>query len=52
MKKFSDGIGMLFRLDKCAKATFIKGKIDKAENVTLDVSTTSKELEQERTINT
>jgi len=49
VKKFSDDIGMQFGLDKCAKVTFIKGKIVKAENITLDVSTTIKELEQERT---
>ena len=49
VKKFSDDMGMQFGLDKCAKVTFIKGKIVKAENITLDVSTTIKELEQERT---
>ena len=48
VKKFNHNIGMQFGLDKCAKVTFIKGKIVKAENITLDVSTTIKELEQER----
>ena len=49
VKKFSDDIGMQFGLDKCAKVTFIKGKIVKTENITLDVSTTIRELEQEGT---
>ena len=47
VKTFNDDIGMKFGLDKCAKVTFIKGKIVKTENITLDVSTTIKELEQE-----
>ena len=47
VKHFSDDIGMQFGLDKCAKATFTKGKIVKAENIILDVSTTIKELEHE-----
>ena len=47
MKKFSADIGMQFGLDKCAKVTFMKGKIVKTENITLDVSNTIRELEQE-----
>ena len=47
--KFSDDSGMQLGLDKCAKAAFIKEKIVKTENITLDVSTTIKELEQETT---
>ena len=28
VKKFSDDIGMEFGLDKCAKATFIRGRLN------------------------
>ena len=49
VKKFNDDIGMQFGLDKCAKVTFIKGRNVKAENITLDESTTIKQLEQEGT---
>ena len=47
VKHFSDDIGMQFGLDKCATATFTKGKVVKIENIILDVSTTIKELEHE-----
>ena len=49
MKKISDNIGMQFRLDNCAKVTYTKGKIVKNENITLDLSTTINELQQEET---
>ena len=49
VKKFSDDIGMQVGVDKCVKVTFIKGKIAKTENITLIVSTTIRELDQEGT---
>ena len=42
VKKFSDVIGMKFGLEKCAKATFLRGRLE------LDNSTKIKELEQEQ----
>ena len=49
VKAFSDDIKMEFGLDKCAKATFTKGKLRKSENVVLDENTIIKDLEQEGT---
>ena len=40
VKKFSDDIAVEFGLDKCAKATFIKGKLTRTTAVELDVGTT------------
>ena len=48
VKHFCDDIGMQFGLDKCAKATFTKGKIVKTENIILDVSNSINEMEHER----
>ena len=42
VKAFSDDIGMEFRLDKCAKATFKRGKLESADNVVLDDESVSK----------
>jgi len=36
---FSDDIKMEFGLDKCAKATFIKGKLTKTSNIVLNQTT-------------
>jgi len=47
VKGFSDDIGMEFGLDKCAKATFKRGKLEKTNNVILDEKTVIKDLEQE-----
>ena len=49
VKGYSDDIGMEFGLDKCAKATFKKGKLTRAENIELDVTTTIQDLDQEET---
>ena len=49
IKIFSDDIKMKFGLDKCAKATFIKGKLTKTSNIVLNQNTAIKELDQERT---
>ena len=45
VKKFSDEINMDFGLEKCAKATFIKGKLTTWQNVQIDINTTIKDLE-------
>ena len=37
VKQFSDYIGVEFGLDKCAKATFRKGKLTRATAVELDI---------------
>ena len=47
VKKFSNDIGMEFGLDKCAKATFVKGKLIKFSCIILDIETIIKELEPE-----
>ena len=49
LKGFGDDIRMDFGLDKCAKATFKRGKLAKTENIELDVGTTIQDLEQEGT---
>ena len=49
IKIFSDDIKMEFGLDKCAKATFIKGKVTKTSNIVLNQDTAIKELDQEGT---
>ena len=45
MKQFSDDIRIEFGLYKCAKATFVRGKLLKAKNITLDTTTVIKDLE-------
>ena len=47
VKGFSDDIGMEFGISKCAKVSFIRGKLRKTCNVQLDENTTIKDLEQE-----
>ena len=49
VKTFSDDIGMEFGLDKCAKATFKRGKLTSTNNVRLDDDNIIKELDQEGT---
>ena len=49
VKQFIDDICMEFRLDRCAKATFIKGKFTRTTAVELDIDTTICELDQEKT---
>ena len=46
---FSDDIKMEFGLDKCAKATFKKGKLISANNIELDDHTSIKDLDQDGT---
>ena len=40
---------MEFGLDKCAKASFIKGKLTRTTAVELDIDTTICELDQDET---
>ena len=47
VKKFSDGISMSFRLDKCSKTTFKRGKLTGTTSVELDRHTVIKDLERE-----
>lgn len=46
VQEFSRDIHMQFGLDKCAKVTFIKGKLKSKENIVLDETTNIKGLEQ------
>ena len=45
----SDDKGMAFSLDKCAKATFIIGKLKYVSSILLDTDTEIKEIDQEET---
>ena len=47
VKKFSDDIGMTFGLDKCAKASFKRGKLTKSTSLELDRITIIRDLDQE-----
>ena len=49
IKSFSDDIGMEFGLEKCAKATFNRGKLVRTNSIELELETTIKELGQEQT---
>ena len=46
VKTFSDDIKMEFGLDKCAKATFKRGRLTKTTDLELDIDTKNKELDQ------
>ena len=45
LKTYSDDIGMIFGLDKCAKATFIRGKLKYTSSIVLDTDMKIKELD-------
>jgi len=49
VKQFSQDIGMEFGLDKCAKASFVKGNLTKTTAITLDIDTTIRELDLDET---
>lgn len=49
VKYFSDDIGMEFGLDKCAKATILRGSLQQTSTISLDPGVTIKDLEQEET---
>ena len=49
VKELSDDISMGFRLSKCAKAAFKKGKLENSDHVRLlDEETMTIDLEQEK----
>ena len=47
VKQFSDNISMEFGLEKCAKASFKKGKLASTGNIIIDEYTATVELNQE-----
>ena len=47
VKKFSDDIRMEFGLEKCAKATFKRGKLTETSDLYIDTDTSIGELDQE-----
>ena len=47
MKQFNDDIGMELGLEKCAKASFKKGKLASNGNIVIDYDTEIQELDQE-----
>ena len=46
---FSDDVNMQFGLDKCAKATFKRGKLAETSSIKIDENTNIEELDQEGT---
>lgn len=46
VKCFSEDIGMKFNLDKCAKATVLRGSLQQTSSISLDPAVTIKDLEQ------
>ena len=48
VKGFCDDIGMEFGLSKCAKATFMRGKLENSDHVRLDEETMIKDMKQEK----
>lgn len=46
VQQFSDDIQMQFGLDKCAKATFLDGRLQSSENIEINDTTTIRALEQ------
>ena len=46
VNRFSDDTDMEFRLSKCAKPTFKRGKLEKSDHIRLDEETAIKDLEQ------
>lgn len=47
VSEFSKDICMEFGLDKCAKATFVKGKLKESDSIIVDLETAIKELDPE-----
>lgn len=46
VKQFSDDINMEFGLNKCAKATFIKVKLQRSQNFKIDINAAIRLLDQ------
>ena len=46
VKIFSDDINMEFRLEKCARITFKRGKLTHSQNLVIDTNRGIQELEQ------
>ena len=51
VKEFSNDICMEFGLDKFAKASFVRGKLQKTSSINLDIDTAIRDLDQEETYN-
>ena len=49
VKTFSDDIHMEFRLEKCAKIAFKRGKLYHSQNLVIDINREIQELEQGKT---
>ena len=49
VKEFSNDIGMEFGLDKCAKASFVRGKLQKTSSINLDIDTAIRDLDPQET---
>ena len=49
IKEFSSDIGMEFGLEKCTKASFVRGKLQKKSSINLDIDTTIRDLDPEET---
>ena len=47
VKEFSNGIGMEFGLNKCAKASFVREKLQKTSSINLDIDTAIRDLNPE-----
>ena len=49
VKEFGNDIGMEFGLDKCAKASFVRGNLQKTSSINLDIDTAIRDLDPEET---
>ena len=49
VKMFSDDINMQFGFNKCAKATFKRGKLTETSSIEIDEATSIQEIDQEGT---
>ena len=49
VKEFSNDIDMEFGLDKCAKPSFVRGKLQKTSSINLDIDTAITDLDPEET---
>ena len=49
VKEFRNDIGMEFGLDKCGKASFVRGKLQETSSINLDKDTAIRDLDAEET---